>query len=66
MVACYYFLLLCCSGEWTLEVFLVSMGFSDGGSRIGFIPGCEENSMEIVVWIEVTWAGHTHANKVAT
>lgn len=47
------FLLLHYSSEPLLGDFLVTEGFSNGGSRMSFVPYCEGNSMEAVVWPEV-------------
>lgn len=51
LIAC--FLLLRYSSEPLLGDFLVTEGFSNGGSRMSFVPYCEGNSMEAVVWPEV-------------
>lgn len=50
--ACYCFLLLCSSGEPLLEAFMAMKVFSCDGSRKGFVPKCERNSVEVVVWLE--------------
>lgn len=45
---CCYYLQLCCSSEPLLEDFSAMAGFYNGGSRMGYVPGCEEDPMNVV------------------
>lgn len=38
-------------------------GFSGSGSWMGFVPACEGNSVEVVVWPEVSLDGWAYADK---
>lgn len=49
MTTCYYFLLLCCSGEPLLEAFPATADFSGCSSRLSFVPALERNSVGVVV-----------------
>lgn len=56
LVGCCCFLLLGCSGKPFLEAFLAIVHFFSGSSRMGFVLGCEEDPVKVVVWLAIVWA----------
>lgn len=48
-----------------LEAFQATEVFSGGGSRIGFVPSCEGNLVEVVMCLVMAWIDEMKAMKRA-
>lgn len=56
LVAWFSFLLLGCFGKPFLEAFPAMMSFFGCSSLMGYVPGCEDDPVKVVVWSAMVWA----------
>lgn len=59
-----WILLFHCSDGPLLIYFSVTGGSFSGRSLLGIVDGVEESLLEVSVWPEAAWAGHTEGPKL--
>lgn len=58
------FVRLCCSGELLLKDFSAMASFYGGRFRMGNVPGCEEDPVNVVALLEVACSGRMVTGKM--